>query len=184
MKYPFMPLFLGDLLADTLHFSTQEFGAYMLLIVHAWKHNAKIATKDLRQVTRTSRHCWCKISQKISKKFDTHSEPNFWIHNRVKIELEKVEDISEKRRDAAQQMLSRRAANAAHPHLQPLKESSLELVREAAKPVQMHGPQTTGWRPRIDDDEQRIPPRTKSDNVLEPIPDKQLVAAKRAAGEE
>jgi uncharacterized protein YdaU (DUF1376 family) len=179
VKYPFMPLFLGDLLADTLHFSTQEFGAYMLLIVHAWKHNAKIATKDLRQVTRTSRHCWCKISQKISQKFDTTSDTNFWIQPRVKIELEKVEDISEKRRDAAQQMLSRRAANAAHPHLQPLKESSLELAKEAAKPVQ-----TPGWRPRVDDDDVRIPPRTKSDNVLTPLPDKPLVAAKRAASEE
>jgi uncharacterized protein YdaU (DUF1376 family) len=33
----FMPIYVGDLLADTLHLSTEQFGAYMLLLLHQWR---------------------------------------------------------------------------------------------------------------------------------------------------
>ena len=97
------------------------------------------------------------------------------VHSRVAKELATAGEISNKRKDAAMQMHEKRRASASvlHMHLpsQSLKESSLELVKEA-QPVQMHGSQNPGWRPRVDDDDVRIPPRTKSDNVLQPIPEK------------
>jgi uncharacterized protein YdaU (DUF1376 family) len=33
----FMPIYVGDLLADTLQLSTEQFGAYMLLLLHQWR---------------------------------------------------------------------------------------------------------------------------------------------------
>jgi uncharacterized protein YdaU (DUF1376 family) len=189
VKYPFMPLFLGDLLADTLHLSTQEFGAYMLLILHAWKHEAKVDSREARQVARVSRFQWPKLSSKISQFFDTTTVPNFWIHLRVKIELEKLAEVSEKRRDAAMQMHNKYHAKASHPHLHPLIESSSVSEQSngrANPPAASSRPQpTVAWHPRIDEtDDYRAPPRTKPDNVLQPLPDKPLVAAKRTAGEE
>jgi len=172
MKYPFMPLFLGDLLADTLHLSTQEFGAYMLLIAHAWKHDAKIAVKDLRQVTRVSRYQWPKISQKICKFFDTTMETNFWIQLRVKTELENAAEISEKRRDAALQMHAKHHAKASHPHSHINIDSSNGKKDSNAKPMQTHQPYTPSGVSPDKGNDYRSPPRTKSDNVLKPIPDK------------
>jgi uncharacterized protein YdaU (DUF1376 family) len=164
MKYPFMPLFLGDLLADTLHLSTQEFGAYMFLILHAWKHDAKVDSREARQIARVSKFQWPKISSKISQFFDTTTVSNIWIHLRVKNELEKVAEVSEKRRDAAMQMHAKHHAKASHPHLQPLIESSSNGKGREAMPVQ----KPVDYRDPGND--YRSPPRTKSDTPLQPLP--------------
>lgn len=38
MKRPWMPLYIGDFIADTAHLSAEETGAYILLIMHYWVH--------------------------------------------------------------------------------------------------------------------------------------------------
>src|SRR5215475_10690428 len=104
MKYPFMPLFSGDLLADTLHLSAQEFGAYMLLIIHAWKHDAKVPVEEAQRIARISNFNWPKVRGQIEKFFDTSRVLNFWYHGRVAHELAHAAEISSKRKGAALQM--------------------------------------------------------------------------------
>ena len=48
MKYPWMPLFWGDFLANTMHLSAQEAGAYLFLIAHAWENEGKIPADKVR----------------------------------------------------------------------------------------------------------------------------------------
>src|SRR5207342_2665701 len=48
MKYPWMPLFWGDFLANTMHLSAQEAGAYLFLIAHAWEHDGEIPGEKVR----------------------------------------------------------------------------------------------------------------------------------------
>ena len=132
MKYPFMPLFLGDLLADTLNLSAHDFGAYMLLILHAWKHEAKIPIKDLKRVARVSSYNWPRCRDRVVQFFNTHRDPNFWHHERVALELLHADEISNKRKDAAVQMHAKKRANASglhgglhmHPHSHQNKNSS------------------------------------------------------------
>jgi len=112
MKYQFMPMFWGDLFANTLHLSTLEMGAYILLIGHAWEHKAKIAVVDLQRVARVSNFQWHKVRPRLSQFFDTVTDPNNWIHDRVLSELAVAAELSNKRKDAALQMHSKSRANA------------------------------------------------------------------------
>jgi len=62
-----MRLYVGDYLADTLHLSTVEHGAYMLLIMAYWQHRGPLPADDasLARITRMSKLQWRKISEKI-----------------------------------------------------------------------------------------------------------------------
>jgi uncharacterized protein YdaU (DUF1376 family) len=181
-----MPLFLGDLLADTLHLSAQEFGAYTLLFCHAWKHEAKVVVKDAQHIARVGNRHWAEVRGKLSPFFEPPGGllggALEVVHRRVAKELAKADELSNKRKGAAMQMHKNRRASASILHAvcitqsQPLKESFLGKVREA-EPMQMH-PQfeysqtytPSGMSPDKGLD-YRSPPRTKSDNKLEPLPE-------------
>jgi len=168
MKYPWMPLFNGDLLADTMHLSAQEFGAYMLLIIHAWKHDGRVPYDRASRIARIRADQWPKVFKRLEPYFqwDTDSMGHrvHGTHYRVLAELHNAGEITNKRKDAALQMHSKRRASASvlhmHPPSQSPKDTSLGKGSEAAA---------------VQDAEYRSPPRTKSDNVLTPLP---LVAAK------
>jgi uncharacterized protein YdaU (DUF1376 family) len=177
-----MPLFWGDFLANTMHLSAQEAGAYLFLIAHAWEHDGKIPAESARlcRIAHVRQEWWNRVWKALEGFFEPESLGTHmcgYTHVRVTAELHRLGKISNNRKAAAMQMHSQSSASAPTSTSNSNRSSNGEL-REA-QPVQMHG--TPGWRPRVDDDDVRIPPRTKSDNVLEPKP---LVAAKRAAGEE
>ena len=170
MKNQFMPMFWGDLLANTMHLSTLEVGAYVLLIAHAWEHQANVAVMDLQRVAKVSNFQWHQIRPRLSQFFDTSTVPNFWHHERVHTELCRVAEISNKRKEAALQKHSKSSAKvyANDPHLSSyLPIENLNLGKEGETPsVQAQG----NYRdPGVD---YRSPPRTKSDNVLEPVPER------------
>jgi uncharacterized protein YdaU (DUF1376 family) len=170
MKYQFMPMFWGDFFANTLHLTTQEVGAYVLLIGHAWEHNGKIAVQDLQRVARVSNRNWHRVRHRVTPFFDTLSDATSWTSERVLLELTKAAEISSKRKDAAEQMHSKSRAKAlqAPPHLPsylPVENLNLGKAGEPSS-VQM----------QVDFHDKgnayRSPPRTKSDNVLEPVPER------------
>ena len=182
MKYPWMPLFNGDLLAKTLHLSTQEFGAYMLLIIHAWTHRATIIVADAQRITRVSNRHWVKVRATLAPFFEPKDgllgSTLEVVHSRVSEELANAGEISNKRKDAAMQMHANRRASASilhmHPPSQPIESLPNGKGRKAPA-VQKQG------MSRDQGNDYRSPPRAKSTNVLEPT---HLVAAKRSASEE
>ena len=103
MKYQFMPMFWGDFFANTLHLTTQEVGAYVLLIGHAWEHNGKIAVEDVQRVARVSNRNWHRVRHRVTPFFDTLSDATSWTSERVLLELTKAAEISNKRKEAALQ---------------------------------------------------------------------------------
>lgn len=173
MKYQFMPMFWGDFFANTLHLTAQELGAYTALIGHVWEHEGKIAAADVQRVARVANYNWPKVRPRVQQFFDVLSTPNTWCHERVITELARSAEISNKRKDAAEQMHSksraRRDANGTHTTLQDI-ESSNGKGRDA-KPVQVH-PVADYRDPGV---EYRSPPRTKPD--LPPLTEEQRQAA-------
>lgn len=195
MKYPWMPLFWGDFLANTLHLSAQELGAYFLLIAHAWEHDAKVSVKDAQRIARVGNRHWGEVRVKLDHFF----EPSGGllggavevVHTRVAKELAYTGEISNKRKDAALQMHANRRASAVqvhmHPPSQPL-ESSLGEVKAVAPSragapngARAPSPPPEGGRQGMSPDlgdEYRAPPATKSDNQLREIPDRPASGSK------
>lgn len=177
MKYKFMPMFWGDFFANTLHLTAQELGAYTALIGHVWEHDGKIAAADVQRVARVPNYSWHKVRPRIEPFFDVLSTPNTWCHERVATELRLAAEISNKRKAAAMQMHSKSRANsdAKASYLQSHIESFASVREGDAPPMHV---QVNYRDPGV---EYRSPPRKKSDNVLTPLPDKQLLAAKAKA---
>lgn len=107
-KHPWMPLYVADYLADTGHLTGAEHGAYLLLIMHYW--TCKCIPNDdarLSRIARMSLEEWQRSKPVIQDFFDFE-----WKHKRIEAELAKSEDISHKRRTAAEQRHSKSNANA------------------------------------------------------------------------
>lgn len=96
-----MPLYIGDYLADTMHLTGAEHGAYLLLIMHYWR-NGPLPDDDktLCSIARISRKEWTADIGPAVRQFFTLE--NGALHQkRVDKELAKASDNSDKRRAAA-----------------------------------------------------------------------------------
>jgi uncharacterized protein YdaU (DUF1376 family) len=83
-----MPIYIGDYLADTSRLTTEQHGAYLLLLMDYWR-SGKLPNDDsvLMQITKLSPDAWSN-AQAVLKQFFI-IEDGFLIHKRVEIELEK-----------------------------------------------------------------------------------------------
>lgn len=63
----FMPLYVSDYLADTMHLSTAEHGAYLLLIMHYWRTGDGLTVDDaqLARISRCTSKNWQKMKPAI-----------------------------------------------------------------------------------------------------------------------
>lgn len=107
MNRPWMPLYVDDYLRDTNGLTTLEHGAYMLLIMEYWRHGE--LPGDERRIARIAR-----LTDREWKKVRASLLPLFrdgWKHKRVDEELAKAEQISDRRRAAAEESWNRRNAN-------------------------------------------------------------------------
>src|SRR5262245_31204883 len=117
MKYPWMPLFWGDFVANTMHLSAQEAGAYLFLIAHAWEHGGEIPSESVRlaRIAHVRPDQWKKVWIVVEKFFETTrgglpiDRP---IHRRVTDELHRLGKISNDRKAAAMQKHSKCYAKA------------------------------------------------------------------------
>jgi uncharacterized protein YdaU (DUF1376 family) len=95
-----MPLYIADYLSDTMHLNAEQHGAYLLLIMAAWKHDGQLPSEAsaLRQISRMTPQQWAK-SETVLQRFFFVTE-DFWIHNRVRTELERARANVEKQSKA------------------------------------------------------------------------------------
>lgn len=92
-----MPLHITDYLADTGHLTAAEHGAYMLMIMHYWQNGSLPANERLiARIARMSAEQWDESRDVLAMLFGEG-----WTHKRIDAELNKADDIIEKRRSAA-----------------------------------------------------------------------------------
>ena len=92
-----MPLYIGDYLRDTARLTTEQHGAYLLLIMDYWT-NGPLPDDDaaLAQVARMTRDDWDKTRPAISRLFQISLGE--WRHKRIDDELEKARQFFAKQK--------------------------------------------------------------------------------------
>jgi uncharacterized protein YdaU (DUF1376 family) len=100
------PFYVGDYLGDTQRLTTEQHGAYLLLILDYWRAGPPPDDDDvLRQIVRLDAKSWKRHRAAIARMFQiTDGE---WRHKRVDAELSVAEQNAERRSSKA-----RAAANA------------------------------------------------------------------------
>lgn len=97
---PFMQLYVSDFIGDTLSLSTEQIGAYMLLLMAMWNAGGRLPADDakLARIVRLSVKKWRAIAADLMTFFDGDDDA-IW-HNRLTRELHKSESKSQSRASA------------------------------------------------------------------------------------
>lgn len=94
---PFMQLYVSDFIGDTLHLSTEQIGAYMLMLMAMWNAGGSLPEDEakLARVVRMSVKKWRAIAADILPFFA--AEGGRIVHHRLTKELQKSERKSHSR---------------------------------------------------------------------------------------
>jgi uncharacterized protein YdaU (DUF1376 family) len=95
-----MPLYIGDYLADTSRLTTEQHGAYLLLLMDYWR-SGRLPDNDqvLAQITKLSSDAWSNARAMLEQFFSI--EDGYWIHKRVEQELSQAVDNKTKNHQRA-----------------------------------------------------------------------------------
>lgn len=85
---PYMQLYIADYLADTMHLSTEEHGAYLLLMFNYWQTGKPIPKNRLAKIARVSDSRWAELETALSEFFEDDGDS--WVHLRIERDIETV----------------------------------------------------------------------------------------------
>ena len=89
-KIHWMKFYPGDYLRDTMHLSTEEHGAYLLILMASWTSGGVVEEQNLPNISLLGVKKWNQVAPKISPFFTV--ENGKWTHPRVQRELLKAEE--------------------------------------------------------------------------------------------
>lgn len=104
---PYMQLYVADYLADTGHLTTEEHGAYLLLLFSYWQTGKPLRANRLASVARMQPERWKEIEPTIREFF--HVAQGEWVHFRVEADLESVANKQKKNSEAGKASAKARA---------------------------------------------------------------------------
>ena len=106
-----MPLYIGDYLADTARLSTEQHGAYLLLLMD-YCRSGKLPDNDqvLAQICKLNPDAWSNAKAMLIPFFSI--EQGFWIHKRVEQEMAEAKVNQTKKHERAVKAAEARWKNA------------------------------------------------------------------------
>jgi uncharacterized protein YdaU (DUF1376 family) len=106
-KRAWMPLYVGDYLADTGHLNTTQHGAYLLLMMHYWKKGElPDDDKQLAAIAKLPLRLWLDSKETLQAFFH-----DGWRHGRIDEELARMQEKTNRRAAAGQKGGLRSAMN-------------------------------------------------------------------------
>lgn len=100
MSQPFMQLYVADYLGDTRHLTTEQHGAYLLILMTMWRSGGRLPNdaKKLARITGCTPSRWTRIADEVMEFFDVRGDE---ITNpRLALELEKASEKAIQRANA------------------------------------------------------------------------------------
>ncbi len=159
-----MPLYVGDYLADTGHLSGAEHGAYLLLLMHSWR-TGPLPDDDamLARIARTEPAAWRRMAPVIRAFFQ--AEGGRLVQARLERERAAASGHAERRADAARKAASARwqshaprMRDASDPHASGMRlqcpSPSQEQEIPPSPPSEVRSPRGSrlpvDWQPDAD----------------------------------
>jgi uncharacterized protein YdaU (DUF1376 family) len=129
-----MPLYIPDFLADTMHLSAVQTGAYLCLIMDYWLHDGlPDDDRKLASIARVSRPVWLTMRPTIQAFFH-----DGWQHKRIDAELGKMVVTATRRQEAARKagtVSAMNRLNGATPGARGVNAASTERSTSRARSV-------------------------------------------------
>lgn len=122
-----MAFYPGDYLRDTLHLSTEQHGAYLLMLLHAWMNDGWLEDDDeqLANITRLGMDRWMK-SRRVLVAFFAPEGDKMLKHGRIVDERAKARDITAARAEAGREGAAHRWQKDGKPKPVPKNENAKE----------------------------------------------------------
>ena len=97
---PFMQLYVSDFVGDTMYLSTEQIGAYLLLLMAMWNAGGSLPNDaaKLSRVAKVSSESWASVWTDLAPYFDVEADKI--SHGRLSLELAKFARKSAARSDA------------------------------------------------------------------------------------
>lgn len=97
MSAPYMNLYIADYLGDTQHLTTEQHGAYLLLLMAMWRHGGSLPNDQakLARIARVNLRRWHIVGADVMPFFEVRGEQI--VQKRLEREHQKAHSLSEKR---------------------------------------------------------------------------------------
>lgn len=152
---PYMQLYIADYLADTMHLSAEEHGAYLLLMFNYWQTGKPIPKNRLAKIARLTNEQWADVEPSLQEFFCDNGEE--WVHLRIEEDLASVrEKLTKKSAAGKASVQARRSRKEAD--VQTKQERNLTGVQTDVEVVFEHDVNTKATNKDTDKDLKTDPP--------------------------
>ncbi|HHL5343523.1 TPA: DUF1376 domain-containing protein [Escherichia coli] len=152
---PYMQLYIADYLADTMHLSAEEHGAYLLLMFNYWQTGKPIPKNRLAKIARLTNERWADVEPSLQEFFCDNGEE--WVHLRIAEDLASVrEKLTKKSAAGKASVQARRSRKEAD--VQTKQERNLTGVQTDVEVVFEHDVNTKATNKDTDKDLKTDPP--------------------------
>jgi uncharacterized protein YdaU (DUF1376 family) len=129
-----MPLYIGDYLADTSRLTTEQHGAYLLLLMDYWR-SGRLPNDDkvLAQISKLTDDAWSNARAMLVQFFSI--EDGFWIHKRVEQEMTEAKVNKQKNHDRAVKAAKVRWDNATSNAMSNTPSNAKVMLEECPSPL-------------------------------------------------
>ncbi|HFI6992234.1 TPA: DUF1376 domain-containing protein [Escherichia coli] len=152
---PYMQLYIAVYLADTMHLSAEEHGAYLLLMFNYWQTGKPIPKNRLAKIARLTNERWADVEPSLQEFFCDNGEE--WVHLRIEEDLASVrEKLTKKSAAGKASVQARRSRKEAD--VQTKQERNLTGVQTDVEVVFEHDVNTKATNKDTDKDLKTDPP--------------------------
>jgi len=137
-----MPLYIGDYLADTSRLTTEQHGAYLLLLMDYWR-SGRLPDNDqiLAQITKLSPDAWSNAKAMLMQFFSI--EDGYWIHSRVEKEMLLAKENKDKNHNRAVQAAKARWEKQQNNATSNATSNAEELLKQCPSPSPSPSPSSS-----------------------------------------